>query len=104
MPIAVSDTVRTHGAVGFPGIDRGTLGLKRLACASAQSGANRVGMLDSRPGSHHRRRSEEDLSTETGGLMFFVQYQGPTTGGRPIDDGRFNVAERKPLSEERLDV
>ena len=47
---------------------------------------------------------EEDLSTETGGLMFFVQYQGPTTGGRPIYDGRFNVAERKPLSEEWLDV
>ena len=47
---------------------------------------------------------EEDLSTRTGGLMFFVQYQGPTTGGRPIYDGRFNVTERKPLSEERLDV
>jgi hypothetical protein len=39
-----------------------------------------------------------------GGLMLFVQYQGPTTGGRPIYDGRFNVAARKALSEERLDV
>ena len=47
---------------------------------------------------------EEDLSTETGGVMFFVQYQGPTTGGRPIYDGRFNMTERKPLSEEQLDV
>jgi hypothetical protein len=36
--------------------------------------------------------------------MFFVQYQGPTTGGRPIYDGRFNMAERKPLSDENLVV
>jgi hypothetical protein len=27
---------------------------------------------------------EPPLITETGGLMLFVQYQGPTTGGRPI--------------------
>src|SRR6516165_3528234 len=47
---------------------------------------------------------EEDLSTETGGVMLFVQYQGPTTSGRPIYDGRFNVAVRKPVSEERLDI
>ncbi|MDP6708712.1 MAG: cupin domain-containing protein [Alphaproteobacteria bacterium] len=47
---------------------------------------------------------EEDLSTETGGTMLFVQYQGPSTGGRPIYDGRFNVSTRKPLSEEQLDV
>jgi len=49
---------------------------------------------------HH----EDDLATETGGTMLFVQYQGPTTGGRPIYDGRFNVAGRKPLAEERLDI
>ena len=36
--------------------------------------------------------------------MLFVQYQGPTTGGRPIYDSRFNVEARRPLSEERLDV
>ena len=47
---------------------------------------------------------EEDLSTETGGLMLFVQYQGPSTGGRPIYDGRFNMAERKALEDERTDV
>ena len=47
---------------------------------------------------------EHDLSTETGGTMLFVQYQGPSTRGRPIYDGRFNVEQRKPLSEERLDV
>ena len=47
---------------------------------------------------------EEDLSTETGGLMLFVQYQGPTTGGRPIYDGRFNMTERKALEDERTDI
>jgi hypothetical protein len=47
---------------------------------------------------------EEKLSTETGGVMLFVQYQGPTTSERPIYDGRFNVVARKPVSEERLDV
>lgn len=47
---------------------------------------------------------EEALSTETGGLMVFVQYQGPTTGGRPIYDGRFNMDERKAVAEERTDL
>jgi hypothetical protein len=47
---------------------------------------------------------EEALSTETGGLMLFVQYQGPSTGGRPIYDGRFNMTERKALEDERTDI
>jgi hypothetical protein len=47
---------------------------------------------------------EEPLSTETGGLMLFVQYPGPTTGGRPIYDGRFNMKARRPVEEETLDV
>jgi quercetin dioxygenase-like cupin family protein len=47
---------------------------------------------------------EHELSTETGGVMLFVQYQGPETGGRPIYDGRFNVERRKALTEEQLDV
>ena len=60
-----------------------------------------------RPGSmifHPDPHFEDDLHTETGGVMLFVQYQGPNTGGRPVYDGRFNVTERKPLSEEQLDV
>jgi hypothetical protein len=59
------------------------------------------------PGSmifHPDPHFEDDLHTETGGVMLFVQYQGPNTGGRPVYDGRFNVTERKPLSEEQLDV
>ncbi len=47
---------------------------------------------------------EDALSTESGGLMLFVQYQGPTTGGRPVYDGRFNMAERKSLEDERTDL
>jgi len=35
--------------------------------------------------------------------MLFVQYQGPTTGVRPIYDGRFNVTERRPVNEENLE-
>jgi hypothetical protein len=35
--------------------------------------------------------------------MLFVQYQGPTTGGRPIYDGRFNMTTRKPLDEENVE-
>jgi mannose-6-phosphate isomerase-like protein (cupin superfamily) len=47
---------------------------------------------------------EEDLVTHTGGVILYVQYQGPSTGGRPIYQDRFNMKERKPLSEERLDI
>src|SRR5262245_12220209 len=60
-----------------------------------------------RPGTmifHADPHYEEELHTETGGVMLFVQYQGPTTAGRPIYDRRFNVAERKKLAEEKLDV
>jgi quercetin dioxygenase-like cupin family protein len=46
---------------------------------------------------------EEALSTETGGTMLFVQYQGPTTGGRPIYDGRFNMKERRAIAEENVE-
>ena len=45
---------------------------------------------------HANPPNEEDLSTDTRGLMFFVQCQGPTTGGRLIYDHHFNVAKRKP--------
>ena len=53
---------------------------------------------------HQDPHFEEPLSTETGGLMLFVQYPGPTTGGRPIYDGRFNMKARKPVGEETVDV
>jgi hypothetical protein len=46
---------------------------------------------------------EDELHTDTGGVMLIVQYPGPTTGGRPIYDERFNMAERRPVSEERTD-
>ena len=36
-----------------------------------------------------------DLRTDTGGLMLIVQYPGPTTGGRPIYDKRFNMERRR---------
>ena len=48
---------------------------------------------------------EEPLSTETGGLMLFVQYPGPSTGG-PTDLRwpRFNMKARRPIEEETVDV
>ena len=45
---------------------------------------------------------EEALSTETGGVMVFVQYQGPSTGERPVYEGRFNVDQRPDLATENL--
>ena len=47
---------------------------------------------------------EDELHTETGGLMVLVQYPGPTTGGRPIYDERFNMEERRAVAEERVDI
>ena len=47
---------------------------------------------------------EEALETATGGLMLIVQYPGPTTGGRPIYDERFNMQARRAVSEERTDL
>ena len=40
------------------------------------------------------------MRREEGGEILIVQYPGPTTGERPIYDGRFNMQERRPLSEE----
>jgi hypothetical protein len=68
-------------------------------------GTFKIGTRSCGPGTvvfHADPHFEEDLSTETGGLMFFVQYTGPTTGKGPIYDGRFNMSERKPLAEENL--
>ena len=52
------------------------------------------------PDPHH----EEPLHTDNGGLMLFVQYQGPTTGGRPIYEGRFNMTARNRIEEENVEV
>jgi hypothetical protein len=43
------------------------------------------------------------LRLEPGGEILIVQYPGPTTGGRPIYDDRFNLQERRPVSAERID-
>ena len=70
-------------------------------------GTFKIGERTCGPGTvvfHADPHFEEDLSTETGGLMFFVQYTGPSTGKGPIYDGRFNMKERKALSEENLTV
>lgn len=45
---------------------------------------------------------EYEMKTEHGCRILFLQYQGPTTGGRPIYQGRFNVAEVKPIEQEDL--
>jgi len=70
-------------------------------------GTFRIGEKTCGPGTvvfHADPHYEEDLSTETGGLMFFVQYTGPRTGKGPIYDGRFNMQQRKDLAEENLQV
>ena len=47
---------------------------------------------------------EGELKTDTGGDILIVQYPGPTTGERPIYAGRFNLEERKNVTEERVDL
>ena len=47
---------------------------------------------------------EKELRTDTGGLMVVVRYPGPTTGGRPIYDKRFNMEHRRQIVDERTDV
>ena len=42
---------------------------------------------------------ENEMKTETGGTVLFVQYPGPTTGARPIYDGRMNL-KATPRPEE----
>ena len=47
---------------------------------------------------------EEELTTDTGGTIFFVQYQGPTTGSRPVYEGRMNIQGDIPeLTEKDLE-
>jgi anti-sigma factor ChrR (cupin superfamily) len=70
-------------------------------------GEFRIGARSYGPGTmiwHPDPHYEEELHTDTGGLMLIVQYPGPTTGGRPIYDDRFNLQQRKPIAEERTDL
>jgi hypothetical protein len=46
---------------------------------------------------------EHEMHTATGGTIFFVQYQGPTTGAPPIYDGRMNLKEAPPLVQQDLE-
>ena len=45
----------------------------------------------------------DEFRTETGGEILIVQYPGPTTGGRPVYEDRFNLQERRPVAAERID-
>lgn len=70
-------------------------------------GKFRIGEQTYGPGTmiwHADPHFEQELHTETGGVMVIVQYPGPTTGGRPIYDDRFNMKERKSVAEERTDI
>jgi len=51
------------------------------------------------PGSHHPFH-EHDVAQV---WYILVQYQRPTTGGRPVYDGRFNMTARRPISEENVE-
>jgi quercetin dioxygenase-like cupin family protein len=45
---------------------------------------------------------EHEMHTAGGCKILFVQYEGPTTGARPIYDGRFNQQVRRPVEQEDL--
>lgn len=47
---------------------------------------------------------EYEMYTETGGTVLFVQYPGPTTGARPIYDGRMNLKDVKPIVADDLEA
>ena len=53
---------------------------------------------------HGDPHCEPELHTESGGVMFIVQYPGPTTGGRVIYDKRFNMDKRAAVEAERIDL
>lgn len=45
---------------------------------------------------------EHEMSTKTGGTVIFFQYPGPTTGARPLYDGRMNLAQPEKSEEHDL--
>ena len=70
-------------------------------------GEFRIGSGTYGPGTmifHPDPHFEDEFKTETGGEILIVQYPGPGTGGRPIYDKRFNMADRKPIAAERKDI
>src|SRR5439155_2242440 len=70
-------------------------------------GEFRIGATTYGPGTmiwHADPHYEEELHTDSGGLMLIVQYPGPSTGARPIYDDRFNLQQRKRVEEERTDA
>ncbi|MEO6743619.1 MAG: cupin domain-containing protein [Caldimonas sp.] len=69
-------------------------------------GTFKIGPHECGPGSmifHPDPHCEDEFRTETGGEILIVQYPGPSTGGRPIYDDRFNLKERRTVSSERTD-
>lgn len=70
-------------------------------------GTFRIGQGTYGPGTmlfHPDPHFEDTFETDTGGDILLVQYPGPSTGGRPIYDGRFNMAERTEREAARTDV
>jgi len=70
-------------------------------------GEFRIGDKLCTPGSmlfHPDPHFEGEFHTDTGGEILIVQYPGPTTGERPIYDGRFNKTERIDVAQERVDL
>ena len=70
-------------------------------------GTFRIGPHECGPGTmifHPDPHVEDEFHTETGGEILIVQYPGPSTGGRPIYDDRFNLKERRAISSERTDL
>ena len=62
-----------------------------------------VGGKAYRPGTvvyHPDPHVELELKTETGVTLFFVQFPGPRTGGRPVYDERFDLDERRDPAED----
>lgn len=53
---------------------------------------------------HPRLTGGGRVSDRNQGDILIVQYPGPTTGERPIHNGRFNRTGRKAVSEERIDL
>ena len=70
-------------------------------------GEFRIGAGTYGPGTmifHPDPHFEDSFHTETGGEILIVQYPGPSTGGQPIYDERFNMAERTAAEQARTDV